>query len=134
MSLKILLSSICTLALAFAGCQEADDLAIDRVAAPLVSTFVTTYNADSTALIVQATFYELDKSGILDQQVGIDSIPVPELAIAVYTNETTQLSTLTTNTAGEVVFEQELAELEGISVLEWAGTYRQTPFRIRQSL
>ncbi len=114
------------------SCEDVSDNVIPHRAAPVLGVFNQTYNADSTILSVQATFYELDKSGIMDHTVGIDSIPVANLPVAVYINENISLGALTTDANGEVFFEKELSALSGASVLEWAGTYQDTPFRIRQ--
>jgi hypothetical protein len=83
-----------------ASCNEEDPF-VDRVEAPVLLDFdeVTGYLASggltsvpsvtktvtaanyANAVVLSLTVYELDKSGILDHTVGIDSIPVPGLKI-----------------------------------------------------
>jgi hypothetical protein len=82
------------------SCDEEDPF-VDRVASPVLLDFdnVTGYLASggltsipsvsktvtaanyTNAVVLSLTVYELDKSGILDHTVGIDSIPVANLAL-----------------------------------------------------
>lgn len=80
------------------------------------------------------TFYELDKSGILDNSVGIDSIPVSGLELKVETQGRDELQTVMTDTDGSATFTIEADELDGVSRLEWAGTYEGKAFRILKNL
>ncbi len=111
------------------GCEEVDDLAIHRVAAPLLVEIQSIDNGQTDVLTLQASFYELDKSGILDEQVGIDSIAVADLAIEVYVNGSTLVGNYTTDSNGQIMLEKTAAELSSSGVLEWVGTYQEVPFR-----
>ena len=106
-------------AAAFA-CSEESDLAIKRVVAPVV---VETENSGTD---VTATFFELDKSGILDHTVGIDSIPVPDLAIEVFAAGISQ-GVFTTSSGGSIV-----VAYTGAAPNEFAGTYKGISFRIKK--
>ncbi|MEQ9441977.1 MAG: hypothetical protein RIG62_23255 [Cyclobacteriaceae bacterium] len=100
----------------FSSCEEEPDMAFDRVASPVL--LVTTPVSSSET---QATFYELDKSGILDQNVGIDSIPVPNLNIEVLSGGTS-IGTFTTDASGYFVVPDS-------GSFEWVGVYKETAFR-----
>ena len=112
----------------FTACEE-DELAFDIIESPVLAVFED-MDADPGFLKVKATFYELDKSGILDHNVGIDSIPVASLPVSVFVYEDEQVGDLTTDANGEVIFEKPLDELLGAGRLEWVGNYAETPFRI----
>jgi len=105
-------------AAAFA-CSEESDLAIKRVVAPVVM------EKDNSGTEVTATFFELDKSGLMDHTVGIDSIPVPNLAIEVFAGGTSK-GVFTTDADGSIV-----VAYTGAVPNEFAGTYKGIAFRFK---
>lgn len=123
--------------LALIGCFLAscakDDLAFDIIESPVLAQFETLNDAEPGMLKMKATFFDLDKSGILDHTIGIDSLPVAGLEIKVYVYESDLVSELMTDSDGSVIFEEEISNLNGASRLEWVGTYEETPFRIYQN-
>jgi hypothetical protein len=112
------------------ACEDVTDMAVDRVAAPLLGVDLGAAT-DNGILKRQVVFYELDKSGILDHTVGIDSIPVSNLAIEVYLDERTMIGNLTTDANGMVIFEKPLSDFGGAApALQWVGSYKGISFRI----
>ena len=112
------------------SCEDVSDMALDRVAAPVLGVNLLN-EQDNGMLKRQVVFYELDKSGILDQTVGIDSIPVANLAIEVYLNEKTMVESLTTDANGMVNLEKSLSDFGGTApALQWVGSYKGINFRI----
>ena len=102
-----------------AACEEESDMAFDRVASPVVLQY------DSIAPNeAQLTLFELDKSGILDQNVGIKYNPISNLAIEV-SQAGTMLGTFTTGSDGTVV-----VPFQGAIPNEFAGSYDGVAFRI----
>lgn len=115
------LSVIVILVVAMVGCSEESDLAIKRVVSPVV------IEVEATAVDeVTATFFELDKSGILDHTVGIDSIPVPNLSVEVFAAGVS-LGAFTTDSSGKI-----LVGYTGAKPNEYAGLYKGVAFRIRK--
>ena len=114
--------------LIFTSCLK-DDLAFDVVESPVLAVFED-MGAGTDNLTVKATFYDLDKSGILDHTIGIDSIPVANMEISVFILSNQLVETLTTDASGEVVFDVPWTELAGSSRLEWVGQYDDIDFRI----
>lgn len=114
--------------LIFTSCLK-DDLAFDVVESPVLAVFED-MGAGTDNLTVKATFYDLDKSGILDHAIGIDSIPVANMEISVFILSNQLVDTLTTDASGEVVFDVPLTDLAGSSRLEWVGQYDDIDFRI----
>lgn len=104
-----------------AACTEESDLAIERVAAPLIVDVENTSTSEITA-----TFYELDKSGILDYTVGIDSVPVTGLSVEVFAANTL-VGIFTTDANGAVVVAYTVSKPN-----EYAGTYKGVAFRIKK--
>ena len=115
-----------------ASCSK-DELAFDIIESPVLAQFEKMSDAAPGMLKVKATFYDLDKSGILDHTIGIDSIPVVGLTIKVFVFESSLVSELTTGSDGSVIFEKDITALQGAGRLEWVGTYEETPFRIYQN-
>ncbi|HEY8512823.1 MAG TPA: hypothetical protein VIL31_12775 [Cyclobacteriaceae bacterium] len=101
------------------SCEDVSDLAIEKVAAPVVVE-VEEVAPNSLA----ATFFELDKSGILDHNIGIVQIPVPGLSVDVFAGGT-KIGTFITDNSGKI-------EVEYLDTKpnEFAGTYKGTAFRI----
>lgn len=115
-----------------ASCAK-DDLAFDIIESPVLAQFEALDAGDPGMLKVKATFLDLDKTGILDNTIGIDSIPVSGLTLKIYVFESNLVGELMTDGDGSVIFEEELTNLQGAGRLEWVGTYEDTPFRIYQN-
>lgn len=131
-----------------AGCQKMDDPFVDRVAAPVLVVIdnatgdgggqtgepvVSQKVAGPVTLGVK--IYELDKSGILNNAIGIDSIPVTSLAIKLTTRAGAAIGDLTTDGTGKASISKTWAELgitaprAGSSVsLTWTGEYKGQAF------
>lgn len=124
---SILYTSILFSLIVLSSCLS-DDLAFDVVESPVLAVFEDVSSTDM--LTMTATFYELDKSGILDQAIGIDSMPISGLEISVYIEESALIGSYITDASGKVSFESSLDALGTSSRLEWVGTYNDTPFRI----
>lgn len=118
--LCLLLQTACT----------SDKLAFDIIESPVLAIFAEGANSSTDVLAVSATFYDLDKTGILDMSVGIDSIPIPNLEVSVYLGESNLIGTYSTDANGTVEFEADYADLGSATRLEWVGTYDDVPFRI----
>ena len=131
----LILAALATFSFA-QSCVEAEDLTTPNVAAPvLVLLEGSTFEATSP-VTVGSKFLELDKTNILDHTKGIDSIPVPNLDIAVYINNTDEVATMVTGTDGSAELVVTWADLglseatSGNSVqLEFAGIYKDIAFR-----
>ncbi|GAB3320564.1 hypothetical protein GCM10027299_13940 [Larkinella ripae] len=131
----------------FAGCEKKEDPFVDRVVAPVLVVVdgvadgggqtaepVVTQKI-STPVVMTVTVFELDKTGILDYKVGIDSIPVASLAVKLTKRDGTALADLTTDAAGKVTLTKTWAELGiakpavGSNVpLTWRGEYKGQAF------
>lgn len=110
-----------------------DELAFDIIESPVLAVFEDSPNTTAEMLAVTATFYDLDKSGILDQNIGIDSLPIQDLEISVYVDGSALISSYTTDVEGIVEFEAAFQELGTSRRLEWVGSYEGVPFRIYQN-
>jgi len=106
---------------AMMSCTEESDLAISRVVSPVVIE-----TEDVSAAQVRATFFELDKSGLLDHTVGIDSIAVPGLSIEVFASGAS-IGSFTTDGSGAIVI-----DYAGTKPSEYAGTHKGIAFRIKK--
>jgi len=107
-----------------------DDLAFDIIESPVLAVFEDSPNTTPEMLAITATFYELDKSGILDQNIGIDSMPIQDLEISVYVDGSALINSYTTSVDGTVEFEAPFQQLGTSRRLEWVGAYDGVPFRI----
>ena len=116
------------LGLTFAACEDVEENVIPHIASPVLLE-TTDLSTEETLNQVQATFYELDKSGILDNSVGIDSIPIANLPVQVFSGETL-VGEYTTDGAGSFIVEYDPSAFS--DGLEWAGTYNDIAFRIRK--
>lgn len=105
----------------FISCDDDSDLAIKRVAAPVTIDVVSSNTAEITV-----TVKELDKSGILDNTVGVVSTAVPGLPLEVFASGIS-LGTFTTDSDGKV-----LVAYLGTKPNEFAGTYKGVAFRIKK--
>ena len=103
------------------GCEDVSDLAVSRVVAPVVMSL-----EDSGASEVTATFNELDKSGILDKDVGIVSMPVAGLSVEVFAGST-NLGMFITDIDGQIVVSYTTTKPN-----EFAGSYKGVAFRIKK--
>lgn len=106
---------------AMTGCEEESDLAIKRVVSPVVIEVEAI-----TSVQLKATVFELDKSGLLDYTVGIDSIAVPNLALEVFAGGVS-IGSFTTDVEGSI-----LVDYLDTKPNEYAGTYKGTAFRIKK--
>ncbi|WP_228724344.1 hypothetical protein [Spirosoma sp. KUDC1026] len=128
--------------------MKVDDPFVDRVVTPVL-VLVDNATGDGGGLTAEPVvsqkvagpvtlairIYELDKSGLLDHRVGIDSIPVPAQAIRLTTRTGTALGTLTTDANGRASISKTWAELgvatpqAGSNVsLTWSGEYKGQAF------
>lgn len=133
---------------ALAGCNKVNDPFVDRVVAPVLVVIdnatgdgggqtgepvVSQRVAGPVTLGVK--IYELDKSGILNKAVGIDSIPVTSLTIKLTTRAGMAVADLKTDGTGKASIAKTWAELgitdpkAGSSVsLTWTGEYKGQAF------
>jgi hypothetical protein len=103
------------------SCEDVSDMAVDKVASPVLLDVKNSGTSEVTAY-----FYELDKSGILDHTVGIDSIPLADLAIEVFA-ASTSVGTFTTDASGSFV-----VSYTGTKPNEYAGSHKGIAFRIKK--
>ena len=75
---------------------------------------------------VRAYFYELDKSGILDPTVGIDSILVADLSIKGFA-ASASVGTFTTDASGSFI-----VSYTGNKPNEYAGSHKGIAFRVKK--
>lgn len=130
------------------GCEKKDPF-VDRIVAPLLflviddngiaSSGLTTEPTVSSKISKDVTFsvklVELDKTNILDNTKGIDSIAVKSLVISLATRTGTKIGDLTTNDKGMATLTKSWADL-GIAapkagttlLLSWSGTYKDVKF------
>lgn len=118
------------------GCEDAVEIATPNVASPVLvllegNSFPSTSNVE-----VNGTFLELDKTGIMDHTVGIDSIPLIDMEIMVLVDHVEELGALVTDTQGQIQLSLTWADI-GISDLssgnqvrlEFAGVHKGIAFR-----
>ncbi|AWW32347.1 hypothetical protein DN752_20605 [Echinicola strongylocentroti] len=118
------------------SCEDAVELATPNVASPVLVVVDGGAFPSDSEVTVTAKFMELDKTGILDNTVGIDSIPVSDLEVTVFINQTEEVSTVVTDGGGEAGLSVSWAAL-GLEVpgsgdqvrLEFAGTHDNIAFR-----
>ncbi|WP_157974581.1 hypothetical protein [Lewinella sp. IMCC34183] len=111
-----------------------DEMAYTVEASPVKADIVRVADAPSGTVAFTGTFTELDKDGILDYNVGIIATPVPDLELAIYSQTQDLLTTVVTGTDGTVELSLPVDDLEGVTRLEWAGTYGGKAFRILSNL
>lgn len=133
-TLKVLSGFFLTVLLLASCKKEEEMLLMARVVSPVLVTIQGVEFAATEPVSVTAGIYELNKAGLLDHTVGIDSIPVSNLALEVKANGAV-LESLMTNTDGKVVLGKTWSQLgiaapvEGNTVnLEWSGTYKGQAF------
>lgn len=134
-NIYLVLAALFTLAFT-QSCVEAEDLATPNVASPVLVLLEGTSFSAASPVTVGSRFLELDKTNILDYSKGIDSIPVPNLNIAVFINNTIEVARLVTDQEGSAELVISWADLglpeaqTGSSVrLEFTGTYKDVAFR-----
>ena len=130
------------------ACSKKDDPFVDRVVAPVL-VVIDNATGDGGGLTSEPVvsqkvtepvtmavrIYELNKAGILNNKVGIDSIPVTSLAIRLTKRDGTALGTLQTDGAGKATLTKTWTEL-GIAApkagsavqLTWSGEYKGQAF------
>ncbi|MDP5120209.1 MAG: hypothetical protein NWQ46_01335 [Spirosomaceae bacterium] len=128
---------------------EAEDPFVDREVSPLLvllagddgvaSSGLTTEPTVTSAISKAATFsvklYELDKSGILDKNIGIDSVAASGVSLEIKRRTGGTITTATTNASGVATFTVTWADL-GISApsssssvsLNCSGSYKDKSF------
>jgi hypothetical protein len=99
------------------SCEDESDMTVNKVASPVLLEL-----KDSPGELT-AYFFELDKSGILDHTVGIDSIPLANLQVEVFAS-TSSLGVFTTDDSGSF-----LVPYAGTKPNEFAGAYKGIAFR-----
>lgn len=148
--------AICTVC-SMAACEKEEDPFVDRVAAPVL---VVIQNAKAGYLaggglysepvvdakldapvVLSAKLYELDKSGLLNHTVGIDSIPIANLSISLLSRSGTKIADLVSDSEGMVTLTKTWSELglaepkKGSTIsLDWAGEYKGIGFARRSQL
>lgn len=115
------------------GCLE-EELPFEVVESPVLALFEDVESSTDGMLSVRATFYELDKSGILDHTIGIDSTVLSGLPIEVFVNESQLIGSFTTDTNGEILFEEDINTIGSAGRLEWVGSHKGVGFRIFKNL
>ncbi len=129
MGILYALPAVFILAMLVTSCTS-ENLAFEVIESPVLATFEETINSEEEILTMSATFYELDKSGILDKNIGIDSTLISGMTVEVFINENTLIGEFTTDSDGKAILTKSFSELDGASRLEWVGNYSNTPFRI----
>jgi hypothetical protein len=117
----ILVLMIAIIIVTLASCEDVSDMAVNKVAAPVLLDVENSGTAEITA-----TFFELDKTGILDHTVGIDSIPITNLSIEVFAGSSS-VGVFTTDTNGKFV-----VTYVGTKPNEYAGIHKGVAFRIKK--
>lgn len=139
-------SLILIAAVSITSCKV-DDPFVDRVVAPVLvdivgAPFGAPLSGDPTVsypvagrVVLTARLLELDKSGILDKNIGIDSIPVANIPMKITLRSGASLGEATSNAQGVVSLEKSWAELGvpsptvGTTVrISWSGTYKGIAF------
>jgi hypothetical protein len=115
------------------GCIK-EDLPFEVAESPVLAMFAPDRAAPGNVVRLTATFMELDKSGILDKNKGIDSLPVANLPVSVYIFENQLIGNYTTDAKGNVVFDKAKTDLKGATRLEWVGEHKKVKFRIYRPL
>ncbi len=146
---KISLSFALVFALVFAlSSCKVEDPWVDASVAPVLVDIVGApfgypqekdptvgYASSATKLVIAAKLLELDKTNILNNEIGIDSIPVSGLKILVSLRDGGALGEVTSNDQGLISLEKTWAEL-GVATpvagklvkVSWSGTYKGIAF------
>lgn len=138
---------IITLIVTAFGCKKTDPF-VDRIVSPVLVVFengstltsgLTTEPSVSASIAADASItvrlFELDKKGILDNKVGIDSLPVKALPVQIKLRNGTKVAEGTTDGNGKVTIVTTWKSMgiekpsAGNSVLLAASaTYKEVPF------
>ncbi len=129
------------------SCKKVDDPLVPRVQSPVLvyiedapyqsdfSSEPTVFYLASSPVTLRARILELDKTNLLDYKKGIDSIPVPNLKIAVTLRSGTVVGEATTDAKGQITLTKTWADLGVASpkagsnaALSWTGTYKDVTF------
>jgi hypothetical protein len=121
MKTTYILSLLLVITLATTSCEDVSDMAVNKVAAPVLVAVKNTSAAEVTAY-----FYELDKTGILDHTVGIDSIPVADLEVEVFAANAS-VGLFTTSSDGSISISYTASKPN-----EYAGVHKGVAFRIKK--
>lgn len=105
------------------SCKEETDIILERVEAPVFLEFEKLPEGEEA----RATFFDLDKSGILDQNVGIIYNPISGLEVEVFSNGNS-LGSFTTGNDGSFIISTATS-----SPNELAGNYDGIAFRLFQA-
>lgn len=125
--------ALLTLSLLTTACLE-DENAFTVEASPVKAEITRVSEPADATVVYEGTFLELDKTGILDQNVGIRSTPIGNLEITVTDQEQNILESIVTDEEGVGIFSVPATVLTGVTRLEWAGSYRGKSFRILKNL
>ncbi|MBC7921625.1 MAG: hypothetical protein H7Z75_11130 [Ferruginibacter sp.] len=116
------------------SCQKEEDMVLDRVVSPVLITASSGSFDAAENVVASAVVLELDKSGLLNYQVGIDSLPVANLPMALYAGGA-KVAELATDAQGKISVTKTWAELglaapkKGNAVnLEWSGQHKGQGF------
>lgn len=103
--------------------------------APLASEPAVTYYPEDSVLTLSARLLELDKTNILDYTKGIDSIPVPNVAIKISLRTGATLGEVTSDASGLVTLKKTWAEIGlpapvkgNIVRISWSGSHNGIAF------
>ncbi|MCU0352689.1 MAG: hypothetical protein MUD08_02955 [Cytophagales bacterium] len=141
-----LLIVLVTFGLVFASCERVEDPFVDRVVSPVlvmidgaargdyVTDPVVSYAADQP-LSIGAFVYELDKTNILNNAIGIDSLPVNSLQLTLSTRTGTKIADVSTDNTGKATVSRSWEQL-GIATprrgntvsMQWSGTHKGQAF------
>lgn len=149
-NIKTFASSLCIIAiiaLATISCKEEDPMLdsvvspvlVDIVGAPFGSPIASeptvTYAATDAKVTLSARLLELDKTNILNNAIGIDSVPVPNVSIKISMRTGASLGDVTSDANGLVKLEKTWSELGipaakagSITKISWSGTYKGIAF------
>ncbi|NIJ53209.1 hypothetical protein [Dyadobacter arcticus] len=101
---------------------------------PIASEPTVGYAATDAKVTLSARLLELDKTNILNSK-GIDSIPVPNVAIKITLRTGASLGEVTSNAQGLVTIDKTWAELGmatpkagAITKISWTGSYKGIAF------
>jgi len=121
------------------GCTKKDEMIVDRAVSPVLIMVSSGSFTPTEEVVLSATILELDKSGLLNHQVGIDSIPVANLPMSVSVAGGAKIADVATNPQGVLTITKSWPELglatptKGNTVnLEWKGEYKGQAF-LKQS-
>lgn len=143
-----LVAGFIALGITMPACQQVDDPFVDRLVAPVL-VLVENTSGDgggltgepvvpqkiSGAVTVSVRILELNKGGLLNNKVGIDSVPVTGLALKLTLRNGTAIGDLTTDGKGRATLTRTWTDL-GVAtpksgntvLLTWAGVYKSQSF------